>query len=137
MLTFAKPTGRQLIDRASIPVTTPCRHDTSAIHEARSDAISACRYNTCYWSPFPKCRVPKCTVKRLVGRRGGLQSTSELTFDLDQPTSETIIERSPFGLALGIRYPKANVDALLAASGAAKASGAAGPDAWAGVFLKY
>jgi phenylacetic acid degradation protein paaN len=61
------------------------------------------------------------------------------TFDLDQPTTGETIgnERSPFGLALGIRYPKANVDALLAASAAAQSQWrAAGPDAWAGVSLE-
>src|SRR6185312_10793232 len=46
-------------------------------------------------------------------------------------------ERSPYGLRLGISYPKADIDGLMAAVEAAEATWRkAGPEAWVGVSLE-
>jgi phenylacetic acid degradation protein paaN len=61
------------------------------------------------------------------------------TFELDQPsTGETVgAEVSPFGFPLGVRYPKADPDALIAAAAVAQRDWrAAGPQAWIGVCLE-
>ncbi len=60
-------------------------------------------------------------------------------FALDQPgTGETVAgERSPYGIALDVRYPVADVDALLAAAAAAQAGwAAASVEARVGVALE-
>jgi phenylacetic acid degradation protein paaN len=61
------------------------------------------------------------------------------TFELDQPsTGETVgAEVSPFGFPLGVRYPKADPDALISAAAVAQRDWrAAGPQAWIGVCLE-
>ncbi len=93
-----------------------------------------------YWSPFPESPSPKvygegaaeqgkATFEALLGKR----------FALTQPatTGEVGNERSPYGMRLGITYPKADLDRLLAAVEAAQATWRkAGPQAWVGVSLE-
>ncbi|MDE2358810.1 MAG: phenylacetic acid degradation protein PaaN, partial [Betaproteobacteria bacterium] len=60
-------------------------------------------------------------------------------FALTQPATSGEVgdERSPYGMRLGITYPKADLDRLLAAVGAAQATWRkAGPQAWVGVSLE-
>ena len=115
-------------------------HPLFTKHEATLNQALAAIATRGYWSPFPEMPSPKVYGETASSDgEAAFKAHLNRTFDLDQPTtSETIgNERSPFGLALGIRYPKANVDALLAASGAAQSQWrAAGPDAWAGVSLE-
>jgi phenylacetic acid degradation protein paaN len=93
-----------------------------------------------YWSPFVEMPSPK--VYGETGNADGeaaFKAHLNQTFELDQPTTGEIVgaEVSPFGFPLGIRYPKADPDTLLAAAAAAQASWrAAGPQAWAGVSLE-
>ncbi|WP_345811871.1 phenylacetic acid degradation protein PaaN [Paraburkholderia sp. PREW-6R] len=93
-----------------------------------------------YWSPFAEMPSPKvygetanadgeAAFKALLGK----------TFELDQPTTgETVgAEVSPFGIPLGVRYPKADPEALIAAAAQAQRDWrAAGPQAWVGVSLE-
>jgi phenylacetic acid degradation protein paaN len=61
------------------------------------------------------------------------------SFALDQPSTGEWVgaEQSPFGFALGVRYPKVDVDALIAAAATAEQSWRkAGPEAWVGVSLE-
>ncbi|WP_144150936.1 phenylacetic acid degradation protein PaaN [Paraburkholderia sp. BCC1885] len=93
-----------------------------------------------YWSPFVEMPSPK-VYGETANAEGEAAFKAHLnrTFELDQPaTGETVgTEISPFGFELGIRYPKANPDALLAAAAAAQKSWrAAGPQAWVGVSLE-
>src|SRR5664279_868166 len=90
-----------------------------------------------YWSAYPESASPKnygegtaeagkAAFDGLLGKR----------FPLTQPgtVGEVAAEKSPFGLPLGVTYPKANLDALLAAAGRAQDQWKkAGPEAWAGV----
>jgi len=115
-------------------------HPLFTKHEATLNQALAAIATRGYWSPFPEMPSPKVYGETASSDgEAAFKAHLNRTFDLDQPsTGETVgNERSPFGLALGIRYPKANVDALLAASAAAQSQWrAAGPDAWAGVSLE-
>jgi phenylacetic acid degradation protein paaN len=115
-------------------------HPLFTKHEATLNQALAAIATRGYWSPFPEMPSPKVYGETASSDgEAAFKAHLNRTFDLDQPTTGETLgnERSPFGLALGIRYPKANVDALLAASGAAQSQWrAAGPDAWTGVSLE-
>ncbi|MGX7004583.1 phenylacetic acid degradation protein PaaN [Caballeronia sp. KNU42] len=115
-------------------------HPLFTKHEATLNQALAAIATRGYWSPFPEMPSPKVYGETASSDgEAAFKAHLNRTFDLDQPTTGETVgnERSPFGLSLGIRYPKANVDALLAASGAAQSQWrAAGPDAWAGVSLE-
>src|SRR3984885_10447634 len=93
-----------------------------------------------YWSPFVEMPSPKVYGETAnADGEAAFKAHLNQTFELDQPsTGETVgAEVSPFGITLGVTYPKADPDALLAASAAAQSGWrAAGPDAWAGVCLE-
>ena len=93
-----------------------------------------------YWSPFAEMPSPKVYGETAnADGEAAFKALLNQTFELDQPTTgETVgAEVSPFGFPLGIRYPKADPDTLLAAAATAQASWrAAGPQAWAGVSLE-
>ncbi|CAN7504927.1 phenylacetic acid degradation protein PaaN [Caballeronia sp. LjRoot34] len=115
-------------------------HPLFTKHEATLNQALAAIATRGYWSPFPEMPSPKVYGETAsTDGEAAFKAHLNRTFDLDQPTTGETIgnERSPFGLALGIRYPKANLDALLAASRTAQSQWrAAGPDAWAGVSLE-
>ena len=94
-------------------------HPLFTKHEATLNQALAAIATRGYWSPFPEMPSPK-VYGETANSDGEAAFKAHLnrTFELDQPsTGETVgNERSPFGFALGIRYPKADVDALLAAS---------------------
>jgi phenylacetic acid degradation protein paaN len=115
-------------------------HPLFTKHEATLNQALAAIATRGYWSPFPEMPSPK-VYGETANSDGEAAFKAHLnrTFELDQPsTGETVgSEKSPFGLELGIRYRKADVDALLAASAAGQANWrAAGPDAWAGISLE-
>lgn len=115
-------------------------HPLFTKHEAMLDKALAAIETRGYWSPFAEMPSPKvygetanadgeATFKAYLGK----------TFELDQPsTGETVgKEQSPFGIALDIRYPKADPDALIHAAAKAQAEWrAAGSQAWVGVSLE-
>ena len=109
-------------------------------HEATLNNALAAIESRGYWSPFAEMPSPK-----VYGESGNADGEAAFkahldhTFKLDQPTNgETVgAEQSPYGVALGVRYPKADVETLLAAAKTAQQSWrAAGPKAWAGVSLE-
>jgi len=115
-------------------------HPLFTKHEATLNQALAAIATRGYWSPFPEMPSPK-VYGETANSDGEAAFKAHLnrTFDLNQPTTGETVgnERSPFGLTLGIRYPRADVDALLAASAAAQSQWrTAGPDAWAGVSLE-
>ncbi|NHB07304.1 phenylacetic acid degradation protein PaaN [Burkholderia cepacia] len=93
-----------------------------------------------YWSPFAEMPNPKVYGESAnADGEAAFKSYLGKTFALDQPASgETVgAERSPYGIALGIRYPKSTPDELIAAAAAAQRSWReAGPSAWIGVSLE-
>ncbi|WP_213768501.1 phenylacetic acid degradation protein PaaN [Caballeronia sp. dw_19] len=115
-------------------------HPLFTKHEATLNQALSAIATRGYWSPFPEMPSPKVYGETASSDgEAAFKAHLNRTFDLDQPTTGEKVgnERSPFGLTLGIRYPKANVDALLAASRTAQSQWrAAGPDAWVGVSLE-
>jgi phenylacetic acid degradation protein paaN len=93
-----------------------------------------------YWSPFVEMPSPKVYGETAnADGEAAFKALLDKTFDLDQPsTGETVgAEVSPFGFPLGVRYPKADPDALIAAATAAQRDWrVAGPQAWVGVSLE-
>ena len=93
-----------------------------------------------YWSPFVEMPSPKVYGETAnADGEAAFKAHLNQTFELDQPTTgETVgAEVSPFGFPLGIRYPKAAPDTLLAAAASAQANWRrAGPQAWIGVSLE-
>ncbi|MBN6727763.1 phenylacetic acid degradation protein PaaN [Burkholderia multivorans] len=93
-----------------------------------------------YWSPFAEMPSPKVYGESCnADGEAAFKSHLGKTFELDQPASgETVgAERSPYGVALDIRYPKSTPDALIAAAAAAQRTWReAGPSAWIGVSLE-
>ncbi len=93
-----------------------------------------------YWTPYPE--VPTGKVYGETARAEGEVAFAALTGqDFDLPghpgTSRAGAEVSPFGPRLGIRYPAATPDALIAAAAAAApALAAASPEARVGACLE-
>jgi phenylacetic acid degradation protein paaN len=91
-----------------------------------------------YWSAYPESPSP-----RVYGETAGADGKAAFEayqgrlFPLDQPGDPIATEASPFGIPLGISYPRTDVDALMAAAAAAlPAWRDAGPRARAGVCLE-
>ncbi len=93
-----------------------------------------------YWSPFPEMPSPK--VYGETANDDGKKAFEERLhkpFALDQPGTVGQVgkEDSPFGVALDITYPKADLATLFPAIQKAAAGWRnAGPEAWAGVALE-
>ena len=116
-------------------------HPLFTKHEATLDKALAAIETRGYWSPFAEMPSPK-----VYGETANADGEAAFKAPLEPHvrTGPAVDGRnrrqrevSPFGFALGIRYPKADPDALLAASAAAQKSWrAAGPKAWIGVSLE-
>ncbi|SAK72741.1 phenylacetic acid degradation protein paaN [Caballeronia catudaia] len=115
-------------------------HPLFTKHEATLDKALAAIETRGYWSPFAETPSPKVYGETAnADGEAAFKAHFGKIFELDQPsTSETVgKERSPFGIALDIRYPKAEPDALVRAAADAQSGWrAAGPQAWVGVSLE-
>jgi len=93
-----------------------------------------------YWSAYPESASPKVYGEGAAeAGKAAFDALRDNPFALDQPGTVRMVggERSPYGFPLGISYPKADIDTLLAAVGKAEAGWrGAGPEAWAGVCLE-
>ena len=93
-----------------------------------------------YWSAFPESPSPKIYGEGPAeSGKAAFDALLNKPFPLQLPGGEGTIgaERSPYGLTLGVSYPKVDLDQLFAAI--AKAEPAwrkAGPEAWVGVALE-
>ena len=93
-----------------------------------------------YWTPFPESPSPK--VYGEGAAEAGKQAFDALRdrrFPLMQPAvvGQAGAERSPYGFALGVTYPRSDPDGLFAAiEQALPAWRKAGPQAWVGVCLE-
>ena len=109
-------------------------------HRATLDRAVQAIGERSYWSAYPESASPKnygegaaeagnAAFDGLLGKR----------FPLTQPGTigQVGSEKSPFGLALSVTYPKVDLDALLAAASRAHDQWKkAGPETWAGVCLE-
>jgi phenylacetic acid degradation protein paaN len=115
-------------------------HPLFSKHEATLQTALAAIETRGYWSPFVEMPSPKVYGETAnADGEAAFKAHLNQTIELDQPsTGETVgAEVSPFGFPLGIRYPKADPDTLIAAAASAQASWrAAGPRAWVGVSLE-
>ena len=109
-------------------------------HRATLDrAVQAIGART-YWSAYPESASPKNYGENAA--ETGLRAFDVLLgkpFPMTQPGTVGQIgaEKSPFGLALSVTYPKADLDALLAAAGRAQDQWRKlGPETWAGVCVE-
>ncbi len=93
-----------------------------------------------YWSAFPESPSPKVYGEGAAeAGKAAFEALLHKPFGLSLPGAVGSVggERSPYGFALGVTYPKVDLDALFAA--VATAAGAwrrAGPEAWVGVALE-
>ncbi|WP_028218381.1 phenylacetic acid degradation protein PaaN [Paraburkholderia oxyphila] len=115
-------------------------HPLFAKHEAMLQKALAAIETRGYWSPFAEMPSPKVYGESATADgEATFKAHLNRTFELDQPgTGETVgSETSPFGFALGARYPKSTPDQLIeAAQKAQRDWRAAGPQAWVGVSLE-
>jgi phenylacetic acid degradation protein paaN len=93
-----------------------------------------------YWSPYPENPSPKVYGEDAKAQaEAAFKSQLGQPFDLDQPSSLGRVgaERSPYGFDLGITYPKASIEDLVAAAGAAADNWSqATIEDWVGVCLE-
>lgn len=93
-----------------------------------------------YWSPFSEMPSPKAYGETANddGKKA-FETLLHQPFPLDQAgaVGQTGSERSPFGIELGVTYPKPDLDQLIPAVQKAEAEWRnAGPETWVGVSLE-
>ena len=109
-------------------------------HQALLDQALEAIAKRGYWSAFPESPSPKVYGE-------GAAEAGKAAFDalLDKPFPITLpaargtvgAERSPYGFALGVTYPKVELDGLFEAIARAETGWRkAGPEAWVGVCLE-
>jgi phenylacetic acid degradation protein paaN len=93
-----------------------------------------------YWTPFAESPSPKVYGEGAAeAGKAKYDALLNKRFPLTQPATigQVGSEQSPFGMRLGVTYPKPDIDGLMAAVEAAEASWRkAGPEAWVGVSLE-
>ena len=93
-----------------------------------------------YWSAFPESPSGKVYGETAADAgKAAFEALRHKPFALDLPGSTGTVgaERSPYGLSLGVTYPRVDLDRLLAAVETAEAGWRrAGPEAWVGVSLE-
>ncbi len=114
--------------------------DFFARHKALLDKAVEAIHSRGYWSAFSEMPSPKAYGETANddGKRA-FENLLNKPFPIDQPgtAGETGSERSPFGIDLGVKYPKPDLDTLLAAVQKAEAQWRnAGPETWSGVSLE-
>tara|TARA_R110001583_G_scaffold127716_1_gene279386 strand:+ start:12639 stop:14303 length:1665 start_codon:yes stop_codon:yes gene_type:complete len=88
-------------------------------HKATLDAAIAAIHGRGYWTPFPEMPSPKVYGESAAddGKKA-FEACLGKEFALDQPgqTGWLATERSPYGIALDVRYPVCDPEALIAAA---------------------
>ncbi|AWI76539.1 phenylacetic acid degradation protein PaaN [Parazoarcus communis] len=88
-------------------------------HKATLDAAIAAIHGRGYWTPFPEMPSPKVYGESAPddGKKA-FEACLGKEFALDQPgqTGWLATERSPYGIALDVRYPVCDPEALIAAA---------------------
>jgi phenylacetic acid degradation protein paaN len=109
-------------------------------HAALLDKALAAIDERGYWSAYPESPSPKIYGETAAADgEAAFRAYLGQDFPLDQPgtTDRVATESSPFGLALDVRYPHPDIDALLAAATAAMPAWRdAGPQTRLGVCLE-
>lgn len=109
-------------------------------HQETLDRAVEAIHDRRYWSQFPE--TPSSKIYGDTANEDGnraFEARLQKNFPIDQPgvVGEVSEEESPFGIELGIRYPKENIDALINGMQAAQEGWRkAGPEMWTGVALE-
>lgn len=109
-------------------------------HKALLDRAVEAIETRAYWSPFSEMPSPKAYGETANddGKRA-FEARMNRPFELEQPGTVGRVgeEDAPFGVKLGIIYPKVDLDGLFAAvQKASETWRSAGPEAWCGVALE-
>jgi phenylacetic acid degradation protein paaN len=114
--------------------------DLFARHKPMLDKAVEAIQTRGYWSPFPEMPSPKAYGETANDEgKEAFENLLNKRFPLDQPgtVGETGSERSPFAFDLAVKYPKPDLDELIAAVQKAEAKWRnAGPETWVGVSLE-
>jgi hypothetical protein len=109
-------------------------------HRATLDRAVEAIASRGYWTPFPESPSPKVYGEGAAeAGKAKFDALLNKRFPLTQPATVGQVgsERSPYGIRLGVTYPKPDIDGLMAAVEIAAASWRkAGPEAWVGVCLE-
>ena len=109
-------------------------------HRALLERAVQAIHERSYWSAFPESASPKVYGEGAAeAGKAEFDAVLNHRFPLTQPATvgEVGGERSPFGLPLGVTYPKPDIDGLFAAVGRAHDQWRkADPETWAGVCLE-
>jgi phenylacetic acid degradation protein paaN len=109
-------------------------------HRATLDRAVEAIASRGYWTPYPESPSPKVYGEGAAeAGKAKFDSLLNKRFPLTQPATVGQVgsERSPYGMRLGVTYPKQDIDGLMAAVEIAAASWRkAGPEAWVGVCLE-
>ena len=109
-------------------------------HRATLERAVQAIHERTYWSAYPESASPKVYGEGAAeAGRAAFEALLGKRFPLAQPATVGDVggERSPYGMALGVTYPKPDLDGLFAAVGRAHDQWKkAGPEAWAGVCLE-
>lgn len=109
-------------------------------HRTTLDAAVAAIHGRHFYTPYPESPSPKVYGQEAApAGQAAFEGYLGADFPLDQPgTGDRIAtEHSPYGIALDVRYPRADAESLLAAARDALPSWRdAGPDGRAGVCLE-
>ena len=93
-----------------------------------------------YWSAFPESPSPKVYGEGAPeSGKAAFDALLNKPFPISLPAAKGTVgaERSPYGFALGVTYPRADLDGLFEAIAKAEAGWRkAGPEAWIGVCLE-
>ncbi|HLW11794.1 MAG TPA: phenylacetic acid degradation protein PaaN [Casimicrobiaceae bacterium] len=93
-----------------------------------------------YWTPFPESPSPKNYGEGAADAgKAAFDKLANQRFPLTQSATigQVGAERSPYGIKLGITYPKPDIDGLMSAVEIAEAGWRkAGPETWVGVSLE-
>ncbi|HJU22065.1 MAG TPA: phenylacetic acid degradation protein PaaN [Casimicrobiaceae bacterium] len=109
-------------------------------HRATLDRAVEAISTRAFWTPYPESPSPKIYGEGAAeAGKAAFDKLANQRFPLTQPATVGQVggERSPYGVRLGITYPKPDIDALMAAVETAQAEWRkAGPQAWVGVCLE-
>jgi phenylacetic acid degradation protein paaN len=109
-------------------------------HRATLDRAVEAIGNRGYWTPFAETPSPKIYGEGAAeAGKAKYDALLNRRFPLTQPATigQVGSEQSPYGMKLGVTYPKPDIDGLMAAVEVAESSWRkAGPEAWVGVSLE-
>ena len=115
-------------------------HPMFEAHRTTLEAALAALAHRGYWTAYPESPSPKVYGEGAAeAGKAAFDALRDKPFAVDQPATVGQVgsEHSPYGFPLGITYPKADLDGLLAAVARARTEWSkAGPEVWVGVCLE-